>query len=322
MTKPKIYITRKLPEENIQILKDQADVEMWDDEWKPVPKDILFEKIKQADGVLTMLTERVDKNFFDQAPHLKIVANMAVGYDNIDIQEAQKRGIITTNTPDVLTETTADLTFALMMATARRLIEASEYVKAGQWKNWGPFLLAGKDLYGKTVGIVGMGRIGAAVAKRCKGFDMNILYHNRSRDPEAEQEYDASYVSFEDLLKASDFVVCLTPLTNETEGMFNQQAFELMKNDAVFVNVGRGPVVDEQALYEALKTGEIGGAGLDVFSEEPIQQDHPLLSLKQAVILPHIGSASIDTRNAMIDLAVKNLHQVLIENKPPVTPIK
>ncbi|MBM7646086.1 glyoxylate reductase [Scopulibacillus daqui] len=321
MTKPKIYITRKLPDKNLQILKEKANVDMWDDEWEPVPHHILLEKAQQADGMLTMLTERVDKSFFDHAPHLKIVANMAVGYDNIDIQEAKKRGVIVTNTPDVLTETTADLAFGLLMAAARRIVEASEYVKAGSWKNWGPFLLAGKDLHRKTLGIVGMGRIGAAVAKRSKGFDMNILYHNRSRDLETEEELGASYVSFEKLLKESDFVVCLTPLTEDTKGMFNKKAFELMKNDAVFVNVGRGPVVDEQALYEALKTGEIGGAGLDVCNEEPIRPDHPLLSLRQAVILPHIGSASVETRHAMIDLAVKNLYQVLIESHSPLTPV-
>ncbi|TCP26574.1 lactate dehydrogenase-like 2-hydroxyacid dehydrogenase [Scopulibacillus darangshiensis] len=321
MNKPKVYITRKCPEDSIKRLKNIANIKMWTDELEPVPRDILLNEVKDVDAVLTTLSEDVDESFFSHANKLKVVGNLAVGYDNIDVKAAERHGITITNTPDVLTETTADLAFALMMAVARRIVEASDYVKKGQWKNWGPLLLAGKDLHHKTIGIVGMGRIGTALARRAKGFDMDILYHNRSRDEMAEKTLGAVYAPFEDVLEAADYVVCLTPLTAETKGLFDGKAFELMKQDAIFVNVSRGPVVDEQSLYKALVGGKIAGAGLDVFEKEPISSDHPLLSLDQVVALPHIGSSSMATRYKMIDLACWNIAKIL-EGKPAVTPVK
>jgi glyoxylate reductase len=293
-------------------------VKMWPKEDVPVPRDVLMEEAKKADALLTMLSEKVDEELLQAARHLRVVANMAVGYDNVDVNAATKRGIAVCNTPDVLTETTADLTFALLLAAARRIVEAAEYVKAGEWKSWSPYLLAGIDVHHKTIGIVGMGSIGTAVAKRAKGFDMEILYHNRSRNLEAEQQLGAKYCTFEELLASADFVVCLTPLSNETRGMFNRKSFQMMKNSAVFINASRGPVVDEQALYEALASGEIAAAGLDVFEKEPIGQDHPLLTLKNVVALPHIGSATIETRTAMMKLCCDNIIEIL-QNRPPKT---
>ena len=321
MGKPKVFISRKIPEELLKDLRRDLDITLWNEELVPVPKERLLKEVQEADGMLTMLSDQIDRTLLEQAPRLKVIANCAVGFDNIDVQACSERNILVCNTPDVLTETTADLAFALLMASARRLIEASEFIKSGQWSEWGPFLLAGKDIHHKTLGIVGMGRIGSAVAKRAKGFDMRILYHNRTRNPQVENDLGAEYVSFEPLLQTSDFVVSLVPLTEETYHLFDQKAFRLMKNDAIFINVGRGKSVDETALYEALKAGEIAGCGLDVFSEEPISPDHPLLSLKQVVALPHIGSASIETRTAMVKLACDNLYSVLVRREAPLTPV-
>jgi glyoxylate reductase len=318
MNQPYVFITRKLPEEAIVPLREKYDVHMWPYEDIAVPRDVLLEEAKKADALLTMLSDRIDRELIESSDTLKVIANLAVGFDNIDIQVATEKGIAVCNTPDVLTDTTADLTFALLLATARRLIEAAEFVKAGEWKSWSPLLLAGHDVHHKTIGIVGMGKIGQALAKRAKGFDMEILYHNRSRNVEAEQTLGAVYCSFEELLKRSDFVVCLTPLTEETYQLFDQEAFRMMKKSAIFVNAARGAVVDEEALYEALVHGEIAAAGLDVFVQEPIDPTHPLLKLKNVVALPHIGSASTETRLAMMDLCCRNIIAVL-QGKDPET---
>lgn len=316
----RIFISRKLPDEVIAPLKEKYDVKMWDKEDRPIPYEELVKEVKDADALLTMLSENVNKELLTAGNKLKIVANMAVGYDNVDISSAKDLGITITNTPDVLTESTADLAFALLLATARRMIEASEYVKNGDWKSWSPLLLAGHDVHRKTIGIVGMGSIGKVVAKRATGFDMNILYYNRSRKQEAEDELGAKYVDFEELLAQSDFIVCLTPLTEETKDMFTREAFKKMKQTAVFVNASRGPVVNEKDLYDALVSGEIAGAGLDVFVNEPIDADHPLLKLKQVVAMPHIGSATGETRNKMMQLCVENIEAVL-SNKKAITPV-
>lgn len=321
MMKPLVYVTRKLPDEIVNPLTEIAFVRMWDQEDIPVTRDVLLSETKEATAILTMLTERIDEELIDSCKQLKIVANMAVGYDNIDVEYARKKQIIVTNTPDVLTDTTADLTFALLMATARRLLEASDCIKRDEWKTWSPFFLAGTDVHHKTIGIVGMGRIGEAVARRAKGFDMNILYHNRSRKPEAEKELNARYCSFDELLKESDFVVCLAPLTAETKHLFNQSAFHKMKKSAIFINASRGALVDEKALYEALTTGEIRAAGLDVFEQEPIRSDHPLANLPNVVALPHIGSATYETRMKMASLAVENIVSFL-QHKKAVTPVE
>jgi glyoxylate reductase len=316
MEKPYVYVTRKVPEEALGELYGVAEVGMWSEEEEPVPRDVLLKKAERAEALVTMLTEKVDGELFERAERLKIVANVAVGYDNVEIAAAREHGVIVTNTPDVLTDTTADLTFALLMAAARRLVEAAEYVKKGKWTVWSLMQMAGLDIHHKTIGIVGMGRIGQAVAKRAKGFDMDILYHNRSPKPEAELALGAEYVGFDELLERADFVVCMAPLTEETKDLFNAEAFRKMKPSAVFVNAARGGVVDEKALAEALQKKEIAAAGLDVFKGEPIAANHPLLSFNNVVALPHIGSASRETRMAMIELACHNAALVLQGQKP------
>ncbi|RWZ54884.1 D-glycerate dehydrogenase [Halobacillus fulvus] len=316
MAKPKVFITRKLPEEVVSPFRNQLDIDMWPEEEKAVPRQTMLEKCKDMDGVVTMLSDKIDEQLLGQAPSLKIVCNLAVGYDNIDLDAAQKHGVTVTNTPDVLTDTTADLTFGLLMATARRLVEANQYIKDGKWNHWSPLLLAGKDIHHKTIGIVGMGRIGEAVAKRATGFEMEILYHNRSRKQDAERNLGATYVEMDELLERSDFVVCMTPLTDETREMFDEQAFRKMKKDAMFINGSRGQTVNEGDLYDALVKGEIAAAGLDVFEKEPIGKDHPLLKLDQVVCLPHIGSASVETRHEMMKLCLDNLDLYFQEKQP------
>lgn len=318
--KPVIYITRKIPDEILQPYKDSIDFHMWKEEERPVPRDVLLREARSADGVLCLLTEKIDHEFLSAAKNLKIVANMAVGYDNIDMDAAHEHNIYVTNTPDVLTETTADLSFALLMASARRIVEASDYIRNGNWDHWSPYLLAGSDVNGKTIGIVGMGRIGEAVARRAKGFGMSILYHNRSRNYEAEEELNAVYSDLDKLLDEADFVVSLVPLTDETNNMFNEEAFRKMKSTAIFVNVSRGGTVDENALYNALKENKIAGAGLDVFKEEPIDSRHPLVQFENVVCLPHIGSASVETRTKMLRLCLENLSAVFNGDEPK-TPI-
>lgn len=314
--KPSIFITRKLPQAVIEPLNAEYQVEMWEKEDVPVPRDVLLKKAGSASALITMLSDQMDGELLEHAPSLKVVANLAVGYDNIDLQAAKEKGVIICNTPDVLTDTTADLTFGLLMAAARRIVEADRYIKEGRWKSWSPLLLAGADIHHKTIGIVGMGSIGETVAKRAKGFDMNILYHNRSRKPEAEEGLGAVYVSMDELLAQSDFVVVLAPLTQETEGLFQKEQFQAMKKSAFFINAARGPIVNEEALTEALKKGEIAGAGLDVFVEEPIDSNHPLLQLDNVVALPHIASSSIETRTAMMNLCVQNVMAVLKGDEP------
>jgi glyoxylate reductase len=309
--KPYIYITRKLPDEVVKTIAEKYDVKMWEHEDIAVPREILLSEAGKADALLTMLSDRIDKEVLNAGNNLKVVANLAVGFDNIDIETASQEGIAICNTPDVLTDTTADLTFALLMAAARRIVEAAEVVKQGEWKSWSPLLLAGRDIHHKTIGIVGMGKIGAAVAKRATGFDMKILYHNRNRKFEYEQQLGAVYASFDELVQSSDYIVCLTPLTPETKNLFTREVFQKMKTSAVFVNASRGPVVDEQALYDALIEGDIAGAGLDVFEKEPIGADHPLLKLPNVVALPHIGSSSVDTRVTMMNLCLENITAVL-----------
>ncbi|WP_088032694.1 2-hydroxyacid dehydrogenase [Evansella clarkii] len=315
-SRPYVFVTRKIPEETLVTLKEKAEVKMWPKEEEPVPREVLLEEAGRAEGLLTMLSDSIDKELLEQAPKLKVVANMAVGYDNIDVSFARQKNVSVCNTPDVLTETTADLTFALLLASARRLVEASEYIKDDRWKNWSPLLLAGADIHHKTIGIFGMGRIGAAVAKRAAGFGMNVLYHNRSRNIQAEKELGASYVSFSELLEDADFVVSLAPLTESTRNVFNEDAFSKMKNTAFFINASRGGLVDEGALAGALENLQIAGAGLDVFKEEPIGKDHPLLRFKNVTVLPHIGSASRETRLKMASLAGKNIADVLGGIKP------
>ena len=318
--KPYIYVTRKLPEASLQRLRQKFEVGMWPEEALPVPEETLLQAAKRADALLTVVSDPVGSNLFEVAEKLKIIANMGVGYDNIDVEAASSNGIIVTNTPDVLSETTADLTFALLLAAARRVVEAAEYVKAGKWESWSPFLLAGQDIHHKTIGICGMGNIGQAVARRAKGFGMEILYYNRSRKREAEKEIGARYCGFDQLVEDSDYLVAMTPLTEDTRHLFNEEVFKRMKNTAIFINASRGAVADEAALVSALKNGEIAGAGLDVFDQEPIGPEHPLLSLPNVVALPHIGSATMETRLKMIDICIDNIERV-ITGRVPVTAV-
>lgn len=317
----KILITRKIPQKFIEQLEQIGDVVMWDKELTPMPRESFLSEVKDATACFITLSESVDEEVLTEASDLKIIANMAVGYDNIDVVRANDHDITVTNTPDVLTETTAELGFTLMLTVARRIIEAERYVQEGQWQSWGPYLLSGKDVHGSTVGIYGMGGIGRAFARRLKGFNTRILYHNRTQNPEAEKELDATYVSFESLLKESDFVICTAPLTPQTENQFDSKAFNLMKNDAIFINIGRGAIVDETALVEALRNHTILGCGLDVLRQEPIDVNHPLLKLDNAVIVPHIGSASRLTRDRMVQLCVNNILAVL-NHQLPITPVK
>lgn len=320
MSKPYVFVTRKLHDDAIKKLQEKFEVNVWPYDDDKVERDVLLKEVERADGILTMLSDQIDEQLLSRAKNVKVIANLAVGYDNIDIEAATKHNIIITNTPDILKDTTADLTFALLLATARRIPESINYVKEGKWTSWSPFLLAGSDVHHKTIGIVGMGSIGEAIAKRATGFDMQILYHNRTRKPEAEKKLNAKYVSFDELVTESDFVVCMTPLTEETKDMFNEDVFKKMKKSAIFINTSRGGVVDEEALYRALKNSEIKAAGLDVFKNEPIGADHPLLELDNVVALPHIGSASFETRYNMMHLAVDNIISVL-EGKDPITPV-
>ncbi len=314
------YVTRIVPEQSLDVLRGVSRIAVWNFEELPVSREELLAQVRSADALITMLTDRIDAEVFARGKNLKIVANVAVGYDNIDTEEARTRGVIVTNTPDVLTETTADLAFALLLATARRIPQASAYLREGKWKTWSPLLMAGQDVHGATLGIVGLGRIGMGVAKRGRGFGMRVLYHNRNRNPEAEAGLEVAYRSLDDLLRESDFVVLLAPQTDDTHHLIGGREISLMKRTACLINAGRGPLVDETALYEALKAERLFAAGLDVFEKEPVGPDHPLLKLPNVVALPHIGSASIRTRTAMTDLAAANVRAVLT-GESPLTPV-
>jgi glyoxylate reductase len=315
--KPKIYITRQLPERGLNIIKKHFDAEVWSD-YAPPPKKVIIEKVKEVDALTPLLSDRIDVEVFNAAPKLKIVSQLAVGFDNIDLAEATKRGIYVTNTPEVLTDTTADFAWTLLMAVARRVVEADRYVRSGQWKvAWHPAMMVGRDVYGATIGIVGAGRIGYAVAKRAKGFDMKILFYDVIPRPEIERDFGAKKVDMETLLKESDFVSIHVPLMKETHHLINTEKLRLMKKTAYLINNSRGPVVDEEALYEALKNSQIAGAGLDVFEQEPIPLDSPLLKLDNVVVAPHISSASLETRSRMSEMVAENLVSFFQGKRPP-----
>lgn len=314
--KPRIYVTRQIPESALRLLDGFCETEVWPEPDNPVPRSVLEEKIGRIDGLYCLLTDTIDPSLLARAPRLKVISNMAVGYNNIDVGEASRRGIMVTNTPGVLTETTADLTFALLLAASRRIVEADRYLRDGAWTTWSPMLLTGQDVYQATMGIIGLGRIGLALAKRAKGFDMQVLYHARSRKADAEEALGLEYAELDDLLARSDFVCVMTPLTPETAHLIGERELRRMKPTAVLINSARGGIIDEQALYRALKEGTIWAAGLDVFEEEPVPLDHPLLTLPNVVALPHIGSASIRTRTRMAELAAENLRAGLSGSRP------
>ncbi|MFC0471198.1 2-hydroxyacid dehydrogenase [Halalkalibacter kiskunsagensis] len=317
----KIVITCKLPNEAIESLLETYEVVMWEVENEPMPRKRLLEEIQDADGLFTNVADQIDKDLLAHANCLKVISTMAVGYDNIDLEEARKKGIVVGHTPGVLTEATADLTFALLMASGRRLVEGMDIIRQNKWKSWAPFFLTGQEINRKTIGIIGLGRIGLGVARRAKGFSMEVLYHNRSRNEEVEKEHDAKYCELDELLERSDYVVLLAPSTKDTYKMMGRDQFIRMKNSAVFINTSRGTNVDEDALYEALNSGEIFAAGLDVFDSEPIHSNHRILQLRNVTVLPHIGSAAIETRMAMARLASENLRNGL-EGRPLVHQVK
>ncbi len=314
----KVLVTREIPEAGLRLL-DGFDVTVLHE--RPPERDELIEAVGGADGILSTATDKIDGEVMDAAGDgLRVVANMAVGYDNIDVRAAGERGVVVTNTPGVLDETTADVAFLLMLAAARRLGEAERLLRAGKWEWWGPKQLRGLDVWGKRLGIVGMGRIGRAVARRARGFGMEILYHNRSRNEEAEEELGARYLELDELLGACDFISIHTPLTDETRHLIGAEELERMKPQSILVNTSRGPVVDEGSLAEALEKGRIFAAGLDVYEEEP--KVHPkLLELENVILAPHIGSASMETRDRMATLAAENLRAVL-HGERPKTPVE
>ena len=314
-SKPRVFVTREIPRAGLDRVLQACDAEVWREPLPP-PRDVLLQKIRGCEGVLSLLTEKVDAEFFDAAgPQLKVVSNFAVGFNNIDVPEATRRRIRVGNTPDVLTDATADMAFALLISAARRVVEGQDYIRAGRWKTWEPLGHIGQDLWERTIGIVGMGRIGMAMARRCQGgWNMRVLYHDRYRSEKAEQELGARQVELDELLAESDFVSVHADLNDSTRGMFNASAFRKMKNTAVFVNTARGPLHVQSDLYDALKSGEIFAAGLDVTDPEPPSPDDPLLTLPNCVIAPHIASATVSSRNGMAEIAADNLLLGLEEN--------
>jgi glyoxylate reductase len=318
MTK-NILISNVLPAEARGVIPPDIAVE-YNDSDQPMPRAELVTRLQGKDGLICHIISVIDDQLLAACPGLKVVANVAVGYNNIDVAAARRRGVVVTNTPDVLTETTADFAWALLMAAGRRVVEADRYARSGQWTTWKWDLLWGADIHGKTLGVVGFGRIGRAVARRALGFGMRVLYHDRVRaDAATERELRATATDLDPLLREADFVSLHTLLSAETRHLINERTLRLMKTTAILVNAARGPVVDEAALVRALSEGWIAGAGLDVFEEEP--RIHPgLLPLGNVTLAPHIASASHDTRVAMATLAVRNCLAVL-EGKPPLTPV-
>ena len=317
---PKIFVTRALPHSAIQMLIDafgEESVSVFSED-RVIHRDELLEGLKGVDALLPILTETIDAEVMDAAgPQLKIIANYAVGYNNIEVAAATERGIPVTNTPGVLTETTADLAWALILGAARRIGEGERYLRAGKWESWAPLLLLGDDIHGKTLGIFGLGRIGAAVARRAKGFNMRIIYHSRTRkDSALEDELGATFVDKPTLLAESDILTVHCPFSDETHHAFSTEEFNAMKTSAIFVNTTRGPVVDEIALGLALQAGDITAAGLDVFEDEP--EIHPeLLKCENAVLIPHLGSATKETRAKMAEIAAANIIARLNGETPP-----
>ena len=306
MSKPKVFVTRVIPEKGLGIIREYCEVDVWQNELPPT-RDELLQRVRGIDGLLSLLTDTIDSEVMDEAgSQLKVISNYAVGFDNIDVPAATARNIPVGNTPDVLTDATADFTFALLMAVARRIPEAERYVHEGKWKTWGPMTLLGVDIQGATLGLVGFGRIGKAVARRALGFDMRVIYYS----PNEKKTYpdpNTTQVDFETLLKESNFISLHTPLTPETRHLIDAEALSKMKPNAVLINTARGPVVDSEALYQALKEKRIFGAGLDVTDPEPIPMESPLLTLDNIVIVPHIASASKTTRDQMSRIAAQNL---------------
>lgn len=315
-SRKKVFVTREILPEGLELLRKNFEVDVWK-EYAPPSKEIIKEHIKDSDAILTMLSDKIDAEVINSAPKLKIIAQLAVGYDNIDLKTAKERGIYVTNTPDVLTDASADFSFAQMLAISRRVVEADKYVRAGKWKvAWHPSMMLGATLRGATLGIIGAGRIGQAMAKRARGFDMRILYFNRSAKPEFEKECEAKRVDLDTLLKESDYVSLHVPLNDQTRSLINAEKIALMKKTAYLISNARGPVIEEKALYEALKNHRIAGAALDVFCTEPTPADNPLLELDNIVVAPHISSANTATRTKMSIMNAEDITAVLMGKEP------
>ncbi len=318
MPKPKVYVTRIIPEPGLEILRKYVDIELHESKEWPPSREELIEKVKDKDGLLCLLTDKIDAEVMDAAPNLKVISTYSVGFDHIDIDAATKRGIYVTHTPGVLTDAVAEFTVGLLLAITRRIVEADAVVKNGKWdKPWNPYFLTGPELKGKTLGIIGLGRIGRAVAKKVKGFEMKVIYYDVYRNEKAEKELGVEYVDLETLLKTSDFVSLHVPLLKETYHMIGEKELKLMKPTAYLINTARGAVVDTDALVKALKEGWIAGAALDVFEQEPLPPDHPLTKLDNVILAPHIASATIEARQRMAELAANNLVAVLKGEMPP-----
>ena len=306
MSKPKVFVTRVIPDKGLDLVRDFCELDLWEEELPP-GREAFLKRVRGIDGLLSLLTDKIDGEVMDAAgAQLKVISNHAVGFDNIDVQAATARKIPVGNTPDVLTDATADFAFALMMAAGRRITEGDRYVRDGKWKTWGPMLLLGTEMKGATLGLVGFGRIGKAVARRALGFDMRVIYYDPS-ESKPDADLKATPVDFETLLEKSDYISLHTPLTPDTHHLIDSEALSKMKANAVLVNTSRGPVVDLEALYEALKSNRIFAAGLDVTEPEPLPLEHPLFSLQNIVIAPHIASASKVARDKMAWMAAKNL---------------
>ena len=306
-TKPRVFVSRLLPQVGLDRIAAACNMEVWPEQLPP-PYDVLKSKIRDCDGLVSLLTDKIDAPLLDSAPRLKVVSNFAVGFNNIDVAACTERGIAVGNTPGVLTDATADMAMVLLMAASRRLVESVNDARAGRWKTWEPVGWLGQDLANRTVGIVGMGRIGFAFARRCKfGWNMKVLYSDVNRNEAAEKELGATRVELDALLKDSDFVSVHTDLNPQTKGMFNAQRFSQMKNTAVFINTARGPLVDQDALAQALRSSTIFAAGLDVTDPEPLPLNNDLYQLSNCVIAPHIASATVQTRNEMARICAENV---------------
>lgn len=307
MPKPKVFVSREIFKDSFEMIAAETDADLWRNELPP-PREVLIEKVRGVEGILCLLTDKIDAELMDAAgPQLKVISQIAVGFDNVDIQEATRRGIPVGNTPEVLTQTTADATWALLMASARRITEGDRDVRAGKWRTWHPLHYLGQDVFGSTLGIIGMGRIGLEVARRASGFNMKVLYTDTIRREDLEAEHKIQYVDQDTLLRESDFVTLHTVLNESTYHLIDFDALSKMKPTAIIINAARGPVVDPEALYRALRDGQIAGAGLDVTEPEPIPVDDPLLTLENCLVVPHIASASYKTRGEMSRIAAQNL---------------
>lgn len=316
MKKPKVFVTRLIAEKALELIKSECQMEI-NPEDRALTKQEIINGVQGKDGLLCLLTDTIDAEIMDASPKLKIIANMAVGFNNIDVKAATERKIAVTNTPGVLTETTADLAWALIMATARRIAEADKFTREGKFNGWGPMMMLGADVHGKILGIIGFGRIGKAVAKRALGFDMHIIYYDTQEvNAEIIPGRKALYLPLSLVISHADFISIHVPLTKETHHFIGEKEFRLMKETAYLINTSRGPIVDEKALVKTLKEKKIAGAGLDVYEEEP--KIHPeLLKLDNAILLPHIGSASVETRTKMAIMAAENLLASLKGQTPP-----